>query len=340
MVNLAFQMPRKVLIDSIDENHGIFIFEPLEKGYGVTIGNTLRRVLISSLEGYAISSIKIPNILHEFSSVDGVLEDVADIILNLKKIRLHNLGSKLQINSLGNFKCKVEGKDRVTAEDLFKSKDSVFKVLNPDLVICHLSEGASFEMEGVVKLGRGYVLAEENKLFVEEEEINTIAIDSIFTPIRNVKYGVENTRVEQRIDYEKLSIEVETDGSIDSETAMRNATDILMKHFALLSTKGLSFEPLSETVEEDVMSDEMLRVRKLLVTSITNLNLSVRALNCLNSAKIRTFGDLVVLKLSEVAKFRNLGEKSLSELQKLVSDHNLKFGMNLSKYKLGDSSEG
>lgn len=325
----AFQMPQRVAIDMIEENRGIFVFEPLEKGFGVTIGNALRRVLISSLEGYAITSAKIPGILHEFSSIEGVAEDMVEIILTLKKVRF----KKVADISETKLHFKVENKNRVLAEDIIKSSSSL-EVLNPDLVICNLSEGKIFEMELTVGKGRGYVPSEDN--IDEDKELGVIALDSIYSPIRNVKYNVENTRVEQRIDYEKLTMEVETDGSIDPESAMREATDILMKHFALLSSKGVSFEPIIDAPEDDIMDDETLRVRKLLQTPISRLNLSVRASNCLKAGTVHTLGELAKLKEADLLKFRNLGKKSGTELKKLIEDKKLKFGMDLSKYKLDE----
>ncbi|MCP3659578.1 MAG: DNA-directed RNA polymerase subunit alpha [Bacteroidetes bacterium] len=327
---LSFQMPQKVIIDLIDENHGIFVFEPLEKGYGVTIGNALRRVLLSSLDGYAITSVKVPGILHEFSSMEGIVEDMVEVILNLKRVRF----KKISDNEENKISFKVEGKDRVVAEDITKSS-SFLEVLNPDLVICNLAKSAKLEMEITIAKGRSYIPAEENKN--DTDEIGVIAIDSIYTPVRNVKYEVENTRVEQRIDYEKLTMEVETDGSVDPESAMRDATDILMKHFALLSTKGISFEPMADNIEDEIMDDETLRIRKLLQTPISRLSLSVRASNCLKAANVSTLGELAKLKISDMLKFRNLGKKSLSELQELMEEKGLKFGMDLNKYKLEET---
>ncbi len=324
-----FQMPQKVVVDQIDENNGIFIFEPLEKGYGVTVGNSLRRVLLSSLEGYAITSIKIPGVLHEFSTMEGVVEDLMEIILNLKKVcfKKINDNEELKIN------VKIKDKERFTAGDIGVASSS-FEILNPDLVICNLSREVELEIELTVNKGRGYVSAEENK--PEEQIIGSVSIDSIYTPIKNVQYLVENTRVGQRIDYEKLSVEVKTDGSIDSETAMREATDILIKHFALLSSKGVNFEPVIDIPEEEIMDDETLRIRKLLQTPISRLNLSVRASNCLKAANITALGELAKLKLADMIKFRNLGKKSLTELQTLVEEKGLKFGMDISKYKLDE----
>ncbi len=326
---LSFQMPQKVVIDMFDENHGIFVFEPLEKGYGVTIGNALRRVLLSSLEGFAITSFKIPNVLHEFSSMEGVIEDTVEIILNLKRVRFKSISDNVE-NKLS---FKVENKDRVVAEDITKNSSSL-EVLNPDLVICNLAKGTKFEMEVTIGKGRSYIPADENKN--EDDEIGIISIDSIYSPVRNVKFEIENTRVEQKIDFEKLSIELETDGSIDPESAMRDATDILMKHFALLSSRGVSFEPITDNVEDEIMDDETLKIRKLLQTPISRLSLSVRASNCLKAADVSTLGELAKLKIGDMLKFRNLGKKSLSELQELMEEKGLKFGMDLSKYKLDE----
>ncbi len=326
---LTFQMPQKVVVDQIDENYGIFIFEPLEKGYGVTIGNSLRRVLLSSLDGYAITSINIPGIQHEFSTIEGVREDLVEVILNLKKVRF----KKTDETEEDKITVSINNKDNFLAGDIGKASSS-FKILNPDLVICNLSKGGSFEIELTVKKGRGYISAEENK--TDEQKIGLIEIDSIFTPIKMVKYYVENTRVEQSIDYEKLSVELQTDGSIDPESAMREATDILMRHFALLSSRGLSFEPVIDIPEEDIMDDETLRIRKLLQTPASRLNLSVRATNCLKAANVNTLGELAKLKTQDMLKFRNLGKKSMNELQTLIEEKGLKFGMDVSKYKLDE----
>jgi len=323
---INFQMPREVFSENVDDFHGIFIFEPLEKGYGVTLGNALRRVLLSSLQGYAITSIKIPGVQHEFSTIEGVIEDVSEMVLNLKKIRFK------EIADIEEDKVLIPIKNRTVfkAGDLVKNISS-FEVLNPDLVICYLDKKANFELELTIEKGRGYVPAEENK--PTSQIIGLIPMDAIFTPIRNVKYHVENKRVGQKTDYEKLIIEVQTDGSIHPKVAMKNAADILIRHFILLSDNDTTLE-LANSTDKMMMDEETLRVRKLLKTSLMNLNLSVRASNCLKVAGIKILADLVKLDVAEMSKFRNLGKKSLKELQDLVVEKNLTFGLDLTKYKL------
>jgi len=325
---LAFQIPDKVVMEKSSEFHGYFTFKPLERGYGVTIGNSLRRILLSSLEGYAITGIKIPSVLHEFSTIEGVVDDVSEIILNLKQVRLKKLGE--------NFENKVtvliKKQKQFTAGDIAKFTPS-FEILNPDHVIATLDEKAELEIELTIEKGRGYLPAEENKPI--EQIFGFIPIDAIFTPVKNVKYSVENTRVEQRTDYEKLLIEIETDGSIHPEKALEGAAFILIQHFRLFSDKSIEFE-LSVDKEIELVDEEMLHMRKLLKTSLHDLDLSVRAYNCLKAAEIRTLGALVKLDVSDMMKFRNFGKKSLVELQQLVSEKNLSFGMDLSKYKLDD----
>lgn len=325
---LAFQMPEKVVMEKADDFHGLFTFRPLERGYGVTIGNALRRILLSSLEGYAITGIKIPGVLHEFSTIEGVVEDVSEIILNLKMVRFKKVSdhvdSKINI-SLANKKV-------ITAGDFSKFTSS-FEVLNPDLVICNLDESVKFEMELVVEKGRGYLPAEENK--PSEQIFGFIPIDAIFTPIKNVKYSVENTRVEQKTDYEKLILDIETDGSIHPEVALKGAAHILIQHFMLFSDQTMILET-SEPGEPEAVDEEMLHMRKLLKTPLSDLDLSVRAYNCLKAADIRTLGDLVRLEISDMMKFRNFGKKSLAELEQLVADKNLNFGLDVSKYKLDE----
>lgn len=325
---LTFQMPEKVVMEKADDFHGTFTFKPLEKGYGVTIGNALRRVLLSSLEGYAITGIKIPGILHEFSTIEGVVEDVAEIILNLKQVRLKKVGESLD----GKITVNIKKQTQFKAGDISRFT-SAFEILNPELVICNLDESAHFEMELTIEKGRGYLPAEENK--PNEQVFGYIPIDAIFTPIKNVKYSVENTRVEQKTDYEKLVIEIKTDGSIHPEKALEEAAHILIKHFALFSDKSMEIETIREAEVEQV-DEEMLHMRKLLKTSLHDLDLSVRAYNCLKAAGVKTLGDLVQLEISDMMKFRNFGKKSLAELEQLVAEKGLTFGMDLSKYKLDE----
>jgi len=323
---LAFQMPEKVVMEKADDFHGLFTFKPLEKGYGVTVGNALRRILLSSLEGYAITSIKIPGVLHEFSTIEGVVEDVTEIILNLKMVRFKKMGDVVD----SKITVPVSNMTELKAGDIAKYTNS-FEILNPDLVICRLDKVAKFELELVVEKGRGYVAADENKR--GDEHVGSIAIDSIFTPIKNVKYHVENTRVEQKTDYEQLILDIETDGSIHPENALKSAAHILIQHFMLFSDQNMIMDT-QEAGEPEQVDEELLHMRKLLKTQLNDLDLSVRAYNCLKAAEVRTLGDLVQLEISDMMKFRNFGKKSLAELEQLVSDKNLTFGMDLAKYKL------
>ena len=323
---LAFQMPEKVVMEKADDFHGLFTFKPLEKGYGVTIGNALRRILLSSLEGYAITGVKIPGVLHEFSTIEGVVEDVSEMILNLKMVRF----KKIEEVADSSITLSVSNMATLTAGDLAKATTS-FEILNPDLVICKLDESAKFEMELKVEKGRGYVSSDENK--PAEQNFGFISIDSIFTPIKNVKYSVENTRVEQKTDYEQLTLDIETDGSIHPENALKGAAHILIQHFMLFSDQNMILET-QEAGEPEQVDEELLHMRKLLKTNLNDLDLSVRAYNCLKAADVRTLGDLVSLEISDMMKFRNFGKKSLAELEQLVSDKGLTFGMDLMKYKL------
>jgi len=315
-------------MDKADDFRGLFEFKPLEKGYGVTIGNALRRILLSSLEGYAITSIKIPGVLHEFSTVQGVVEDVCEIILNLKMVRFKkisdNIDSKIVVS--------LKNKEIFTAGDI-ANFTSTYQVLNPDLVICHLDSSINFEIEITLEKGRGYVSADENRPV--EQVFGLIPIDAIFTPIKNVKYSIENTRVEQKTDYEKLILDIETDGSIHPEDALKGAANILIKHFMLFSDQTMTFEA-SKSEDENTVDEEMLHMRKLLKTNLSDLDLSVRAYNCLKAADIKTLGDLARLDISDMMKFRNFGKKSLTELEQLVAEKSLTFGMDLSKYKLDE----
>jgi len=323
---LAFQIPDKVVMEKADDFHGTFTFKPLEKGYGVTIGNALRRILLSSLEGYAITGIKVPGVLHEFSTIEGVVEDVAEIILNLKMVRFKKISDSFDTK----VNISIKKQKQFTAGDIARFT-SAFEVLNPDHVICNLDDSAHFEIELTIEKGRGYLPAEENK--PTEQVFGNIPIDAIFTPIKNVKFSVENTRVEQKTDYEKLVLDIQTDGSIHPEKALEGAAHILIKHFALFSDKSMELET-GKDAEVEQVDEELLHMRKLLKTPLHDLDLSVRAYNCLKAADVKSLGDLVELEISDMMKFRNFGKKSLAELEQLVAEKGLTFGMDLVKYKL------
>lgn len=325
---LAFQMPDKVVMEKADDFHGLFEFKPLEKGYGVTIGNALRRILLSSLEGYAITSVKFPGVLHEFSAIEGVVEDVTEIILNLKTVRFKKVVDLVENRITVNLK----NVSVVTAGDIGKFTSS-YQVLNPEQVICHLDDKKDFEMELLVDKGRGYVPADEPR--ATELPFSHVAMDAIYTPVKNVKFSVENTRVEQKTDYERLLIDIQTDGSIHPEEALKGAANILIQHFMLFSDQTMTFEK-QKAEEDNQVDEEMLRMRKLLKTSLAELDLSVRAFNCLKSADVKTLGDLVRLEISDMMKFRNFGKKSLTELEQLVSEKGLTFGMEVGKYRLDE----
>ena len=327
MAILAFQKPDKVIMNEADEFHGIFEFRPLEPGFGITIGNALRRILLSSLEGFAITSVKIDGVVHEFSTVKGVVEDITEIVLNLKKIRF-----KQQIQSENTEKVNIIIGDQevFTAGDINKFL-SVFQVLNPEEVICHLDPSVKLSMELTITRGRGYVAAEEN---VDEDAlVGTIAIDSIHTPIKNVKYHVENFRVEQKTDYEKLVFDIITDGSIHPKDALQEAAKILIHHFMLFSDERITLDTEEKSVNEE-FDENTLHVRQLLKSKLVDLDLSVRALNCLKAADVETLGELVTYNRNDLLKFRNFGKKSLTELDQLVEVKGLEFGMNTAKYKL------
>ncbi|MFN8417570.1 MAG: DNA-directed RNA polymerase subunit alpha [Cytophagaceae bacterium] len=325
---LSFQMPEKVVMEKADDFQGLFEFKPLEKGYGVTIGNALRRMLLSSLEGYAITGIKVPGVLHEFSTIPGVREDVTEIILNLKQVRFKKVADINESKIVVSLKKQASFK----AGDIAKFT-SAFQILNPEHVICNLDPDANLDIELTIEKGRGYVSAEENK--PAEQVFGYIPIDAIFTPIKNVKFSVENTRVEQRTDYEKLVIEVSTDGSIHPEDALKGAANILIKHFMLFSDQTMTFETV-KAEEEETVDEEFLHMRKLLKTPLADLDLSVRAYNCLKAADIKTLGELAALDITDMMKFRNFGKKSLAELEQLMQDKNLLFGMDTAKYKLDE----
>ncbi len=327
MAILAFQKPDKVLMLEADNKFGKFEFKPLEPGYGITIGNALRRILLSSLEGYAISSIKIDGVKHEFDTIPGVKEDVTNIILNLKKVDLKQV---VEGTDFEKAVVTVSGVEEFKAGDLGKVI-SGFEVLNPDLVICHLDPSASFTLEFTINMGRGWVPAEEN--VVPADDVNVIAIDSIYTPIKNVKYTVDNFRVDQKTDYDKLTLEITTNGSILPKDALKEAAKILIYHFMLFSDEKITLEP-SEQEENEEFDEEVLHMRQLLKTKLVDMDLTVRALNCLKSAEVKTLGELVVFNRNDLLKFRNFGKKSLTELDDLLANLNLSFGMDISKYKL------
>jgi len=325
---LTFQIPEKVVMDKTTDFQGVFEFKPLEPGFGVTVGNAIRRVLLSSLEGYAITCIRIPGVQHEFSSIKGVMQDVAEIILNLKKVRF----KKISENMDSKIVVEVSNQETLTAGDIGKFT-SAFEVLNPDLIVCNLDESVDLEIELYIEKGRGYVSSEDQKL--PDAAIGHIAIDSIFTPIKNVRYAVENTRVEQRTDYEKLLLNIQTDGSIHPEEALKGAANILIQHFMLFSDQNIILETAKKEEVQEV-DEHFLHMRKLLKTPISDLDLSVRAYNCLKSADIKALGDLVKLDIADMMKFRNFGKKSLTELEQLVAEKGLSFGMDVSKYKLDE----
>ena len=327
MAILAFQKPDKVLMLEADNSFGKFEFRPLEPGYGVTIGNALRRILLSSLEGFAICSIRIDGVPHEFSTIPGVKEDVTNIILNLKKVRLKQV---VEDTTFEKASINVGGQDVLKAGELAKVLTG-FEVRNPDLVVCHLDPSANFQLDFAVNKGRGYVVADENQN--PNDPIDVIAIDSIYTPILNVKYFVEPYRVEQKTDYEKLIIEVTTDGSILPKDALKEAAKILIHHFMLFSDEKIAIET-TETEGNEEFDEEVLHMRQLLKTKLVDMDLSVRALNCLKSAEVETLGELVVFNKTDLLKFRNFGKKSLTELDELLASLNLSFGMDISKYKL------
>jgi DNA-directed RNA polymerase subunit alpha len=327
MAILAFQKPDKVIMVSATETSGQFEFRPLEPGYGITIGNALRRILLSSLEGFAITSVKIDSVDHEFTTIKGVVEDVTEIMLNLKQVRF-----KRVIDDVDHEKIHINfsGANAFKAGDLNKFLTG-FKVLNTDFVICHTEPNVKISMEISINKGRGYVPSEENKSATAE--IGVIAMDSIYTPIKNVKYSVENYRVEQKTDYEKLIFEIQTDGSIHPKDALKEAAKILIYHFMLFSDEKITLDSDEKNANEE-FDEEVLHMRQLLKTKLVDLDLSVRALNCLKAAEVETLGDLVKFNKNDLLKFRNFGKKSLTELDELLEGMNLTFGMDVSKYKL------
>ena len=327
MAILNFQKPDKVIMIDSSDFEGRFEFRPLEPGYGLTVGNALRRVLLSSLEGFAITSVKIEGVEHEFSTIPGILEDVTEIILNLKQIRF-----KRQIEEVDNelVSISISGQDKIVAGD-FQKFISGFQILNSDQIICNLDSKVKLQIELTIEKGRGYVTSEENKN--QTAQLGTIFMDSIFTPIKNVKYHVEDFRVEQKTDYEKLVFDIITDGSISPQDALTDAARILIHHFMLFSDERTTLEA-DEIAKTETYDEESLHMRQLLKTKLTDMDLSVRALNCLKAAEVETLGDLVSFNKNDLMKFRNFGKKSLTELEELVLLKGLSFGMDLSKYKL------
>lgn len=327
MAILAFQKPEKVIMLEADNKFGKFEFRPLEPGFGITIGNALRRILLSSLEGYAITSLRIDGVEHEFSTVPGVLEDVTNIILNLKQVRFKQIVEEFESEKVS---FSVSGMTELKAGDIGKYFTG-FEILNPDLVICNMDSSASFHMELSINKGRGYISAEEHGLV--SQDVNTIPIDSIYTPIKNVKYSIENFRVEQKTDYEKLVIEILTDGSIHPKDALKEAAKILIHHFMLFSDERITLDT-AEVDGGEEFDEEILHMRQLLKSKLVDMDLSVRALNCLKAADVETLGELVVFNKTDLLKFRNFGKKSLTELEDLLESLNLSFGMDITKFKL------
>lgn len=328
MAILTFQKPDKVIMNEADDFHGLFEFRPLQQGYGVTIGNALRRVLLSSLEGYAITSLKIQGVSQEFSSIPGVMEDVIDIVLNLKQIRFKN---KVENNNAEKATIVISGQETFKAGDMNRFLN-FFQVLNTEQLICRMDPSVILTMDITIDKGRGYVPAEDNRTL--HEGIDVIALDSIHTPIKNVKYVIEPYRVEQKTDFEKLILEVETDGSIHPKEALKEAAKILIQHFALFSDEKITLDAPEETETVESNDEDSMLIRQILKTKLIDMDLSVRAINCLKSAEIETLGDLVAIHKTDLLKFRNFGKKSLAELEELVKSKGLDFGMNISKYNL------
>lgn len=329
---LNFQKPDKILLNKADNYSGSFEFKPLEPGFGQTIGNSLRRVLLSSLEGYAISAIRIAGVDHEFSTIKGVVQDVVEIILNFKQVRLKSKMDEETTSAEEKIYFTITGKEEFRAGDI-DDHTNVFEVTNPDLLICEMDPGVNLEMEITITKGRGYVPASNKSS--KEAPIGMIPIDAIYTPIKNVSYSVSNTRVGQRTDYEKLSFEILTDGTIHPEEAIKEASRILIQHLMLITDENITFEDATRQ-EDNVVDEHILHMRKLLKTPLEDLDLSVRAYNCLKAAKINILGELVQYETHELLKFRNFGKKSLVEIEELLQDKGLTFGMDLSKYKINE----
>ncbi|HLP34124.1 MAG TPA: DNA-directed RNA polymerase subunit alpha [Bacteroidia bacterium] len=330
MAILAFQKPDRVIMHKDTDFFGQFEFRPLEKGYGVTIGNALRRILLSSLEGYAITSLKIQGVDHEFATIKGVVEDVVEIVLNLKQVRFKKINDAASDSE--KIFISTKGQTQFTAGDIGKHT-AAFRILNPEMVICTMETFVNLEIEITVDKGRGYVPAEENK--PKDAAIGLIPVDAIYTPIKNVKYSVEDYRVEQKTDYEKLNLDIQTDGSIHPEDALKEAAKILIQHFMLFSDESITLDTQIKEVNTEV-DENILHMRKILKTPLSDLDLSVRAYNCLKAAEIRTLADLVSYDIADLLKFRNFGKKSLAELEELVREKSLTFGMDLSKYRLNE----
>ena len=328
---LNFQRPEKIILQKSDDFNGTFEFKPLEPGFGRTIGNSLRRVLLSSLEGYAISAIRIAGVDHEFATIKGVVQDMVDIILNLKQIRLKAL-VETEEDSEDKVYLTISGKEVFVAGDI-EDQTTVFKIMNPELVICDMEPSVNLEIELTISKGRGYVPAEEN--LPKDAPIGVIPVDAIYTPIKRVSYKVENTRVGQRTDYEKLMLDVQTDGTIHPEEAVKEASRILIQHLMLITDENITFDDASSR-EDNIVDEHILHMRKLLKTSLEDLDLSVRAYNCLKAAKINSLGEMVRYDTHELLKFRNFGKKSLVEIEELLQIKGLTFGMDLSKYKLDE----
>ncbi|MDG1719537.1 MAG: DNA-directed RNA polymerase subunit alpha [Flavobacteriales bacterium] len=324
---LNFQKPDEVIMLDSAQNEGLFEFRPLEPGFGLTVGNALRRVLLSSLEGFAITSIKIKGVDHEFTTIKGVVEDVTEIILNLKQVRFKQ---QIEEENTEQATMKISKKEIITAADLGSSLSN-FQVLNPEQIICTTDNKTDFEMEFTIEKGRGYVPAEENQ--DNETALGTISIDSIFTPIKNVKFNIENYRVEQKTDFEKLNVNIITDGSIDPKEALTEAAKILIQHFMLFSDEKINFD----TEDDNEFDEDSLHMSQLLKTTLVDLGLSVRSLNCLKHAEVFTLGELVSFSKNDLLKFRNFGKKSLTELEELVEEKNLHFGFDVSKYNLNNN---
>ncbi len=328
---LEFQQPDKILLQKANDFEGVFEFKPLEPGFGQTIGNSIRRVLLSSLEGYAISAVRIGGVDHEFSTIKGVVEDVIEIVLNLKQIRIKQVIEEEQVASEKIY-LTISGRDQFKAGDI-EEFTNVFKIMNPDLVICNMESFVTLELELTITNGRGYVPADE--LLDKEAAIGVLPVDAIYTPIKNVSYQVANTRVGQRTDYEMLTLHVQTDGTIHPEEAVKEAAKILIQHLMLISDENITFDESGKS-EDKVVDEHVLHMRKLLKTSLEDLELSVRAYNCLKAAKINTLAELVQYDMHELLKFRNFGKKSLVEIEELLQDKGLTFGMDISKYKLDE----
>ena len=328
---LNFQKPDKILLQKSDDYEGTFEFKPLEPGFGQTIGNSIRRILLSSLEGFAISAVRIKGADHEFSTIDGVVEDVVDIILNLKQVRIKYLSDDSELIN-DKIYVSVSGKSVLTAGDI-NDHTSTLKVTNPNLVLCHIDPSITLELELTITQGRGYVPAEEN--LPKDAPIGFIPVDAIYTPIKNVRYFVESSRVGQRTDYEKLSIEIKTDGTVHPEYAIKEASKIMIQHLMLITDENIKF-PDETDKDDNIVDEHILHMRKLLKTSLEDLDLSVRAYNCLKAAKINSLGELVAYEMHELLKFRNFGKKSLVEIEELLEDKGLTFGMDLAKYKLDE----